>query len=106
MACTRPIRINTLETGKQKTWLAKTLDISATGILFHSEEEFPKGTVILIAPLGPLAGVLAKVARTIKETDGWLHGCQLAQSLRMEDLQKWLEPGGNARPRSQAVCRW
>jgi diguanylate cyclase (GGDEF)-like protein len=106
VTCTRSIRINTLEAGRQNSWSAKTLDISATGILFHSEQEFPKGTVILIAPLGPLAGVLAKVARTIKETDGWLHGCQLAQSLRMEDLQNWLEPGGNARPRKQAVRGW
>jgi diguanylate cyclase (GGDEF)-like protein len=106
VTCNRTIRINTLENGKQDSCLARTLDISATGILFHSAREFPKGTVILVAPVGPLPGVLAKVVRTIKETDGWLHGCKMAQVLNMNELQKWLEPREDISTRRQAACRW
>lgn len=79
--------------GKQNddAWTATIRDISRTGLGLLSNEEFSRGT-ILVVKLDDVAGhftrpLLVRVVRTIKQTkSGWLLGCAFASKLQEEEL--------------------
>ena len=68
-------------------------DLSLTGIGLLLHKQLPVGTVLEARPMGGkgLGTLAAQVVRVERHEEGWLHGCELAEGLRKEELREWID---------------
>lgn len=92
LLCDRMARVSPAAGAGDAEELARVRDISMTGIALHLDRPLREQTLLTVELLSshPARTLLARVVRSARQADGWLHGCLLASRLSEDEVREWL----------------
>jgi diguanylate cyclase (GGDEF)-like protein len=92
LLCNRRARVTVNGSDETGDGFATVCDVSATGIGLTLGYRVVEGTLLTVEPLcnGQVKTLLARVVHASPRANGWLHGCELSNSLSEEELQQWV----------------
>jgi hypothetical protein len=91
--CARECMVRPQDATDARDWHAIAYDISACGIGIGLPYAVEPGTILVIRPWcrSDVAAVRARVVRRNMVKFLWFHGCELLETLRAEEVQRWLD---------------